>query len=152
MDTCEHKGRTSHPHCPMLKEPSGGVSRRERGGGKKEGPRPGPNGGNSVEVKPSFCLLWIKEAFERQRVFLFHGGPSKLQAMLVLGCVVGGWGGGTGVWTQGEDRVTRSRERNMLRQGCWKADSISSVYEGEKRGGAVRQGYSGRQMEGGVRK
>lgn len=45
-------------------------------------------------MKPSFCLPWIKEAFERQRVFLFHGGPSKLQAMLVLGCVVGGWGGG----------------------------------------------------------
>lgn len=92
MDTCEHKGRTSHPHCPMLKGPSGGVSRRERGGDKEKGPRPGPNGGNSAEVKPSFCSLWIKEAFERQRVFLFHGGPSKLQAMLVLGCVVGGGG------------------------------------------------------------
>lgn len=43
-------------------------------------------------MKPSFCSPGIKEAFERQRVFLFHGGPSKLQAMLVLGCVVGGWG------------------------------------------------------------
>lgn len=45
-------------------------------------------------MKPSFCSPWIKEAFERQRVFLFHGGPSKLQAMLVLGCVVGGVRGG----------------------------------------------------------
>lgn len=34
VDTCEHKGRTSHPHCPTLKSPSGGVSRRERGGDK----------------------------------------------------------------------------------------------------------------------
>lgn len=50
----------------------------------KKGPRPRPNGGNSAEVNPSFCSPWIKEAFERQRVFLFHGGPSKLQAMLVL--------------------------------------------------------------------
>lgn len=84
MDTCEHKGSTSHPQHPVLKGPSGGVSRRERGGDKEKGPRPGPNGGNSAEVNPSFCSLRIKEAFERQRVFLFHGGPSKLQAMLVL--------------------------------------------------------------------
>lgn len=46
-----------------------------------------------MEVKPSFCLLRIKEAFERQRVFLFRGGPSKLQAMLVLGYVAGTGGG-----------------------------------------------------------
>lgn len=47
-----------------------------------------------MEVKSSFCSQRIKEAFERQRVFLFHGGPSKLQAMLVLGCVVVRvWGG-----------------------------------------------------------
>lgn len=79
MDTCEHKERTALPHCPMLKERSRGVSRRERGGDRgKKGPRPGPNGGNSAEVKPSFCLPGIKEAFEKQRVFLSHGGPSGL--------------------------------------------------------------------------
>lgn len=79
MDTCEHKEPTSLPLCPALKEHSWGVSRRERGGPReKKGPRPGPNGGNSAEVKPSFCLLWIKEAFEKQRVFLSHGGPSGL--------------------------------------------------------------------------
>lgn len=69
-------------------------------------------------------------------MFLFHGGPSKLQAMLVLGCVVGGLGGeATGVWTQAEDRVTRSRERNMVLRGCWKEDSVSSVYEEKKKKG-----------------
>lgn len=85
-DTCEHKGHTSHPHHAMLKE----ARRRERRGRKNKikGPGPGPNGGNSAEVKPSFCSSRIKEAFERQRAFLFRGGPSKLQAMLVLGCVV----------------------------------------------------------------
>lgn len=91
MDTYEHKGHTSHPHHAMLKEASEGVSRRRERRGQKnkiKGPRPGPNGGNSAEVKPSFCSSRIKEAFERQRAFLFCGGPSKLQAMLVLGCVV----------------------------------------------------------------
>lgn len=56
-------------------------------------------------------------------MFLFHGGPSKLQAMLVPGlCCWGGrgrWrevegGGDRSVWTQAGDRVTRSGERNML--------------------------------------
>lgn len=113
------KSPTSHPRHPTLKGPSEGVSSRERGGDEHEGPGQGPNGGNSAEVKPSFCSPRIKEAFERQRVFLFHGGPSKLQAMLVLGCVVGrvegeGRGGGTGARTQAEDRVTCSRERNMV--------------------------------------
>lgn len=127
--------------------------------------RPGPNGGNSAEVKPSFCSSRIKEAFERQRVFLFHGGPSKLQAMLVpelccWGGGGGGWrvegGGDRSVWTQAGDRVTRSGERNMLLRGCWKEDSVSSVCwrEREKEWGErVRQGYRKRQMEGrGVRK
>lgn len=77
------------PPLPHAERTQRGVSRRERGGDKEKGPRPGPNGGNSEEVKPSFCSPQIKEAFERQRVFLFHGRPSKLQAMLVLGCVVG---------------------------------------------------------------
>lgn len=143
MDTCEHKERTSLPHCPVLKEPSRGVRRRERGGGRgKKRPRPGPNGGNSAEVKPSFCLLWIKDAFEKQRVFLSHRGPSGLWAMLVPCFLVGVCECAcTSVHIRvrgqecrnGEDRVTCSRERNMLRRGCWKEDSISSVYEEEKR-------------------
>ena len=33
------------------------------------------------------------------------------------------------MWTQAEDRVTRSRERNMPLRGCWKEDGVSSVYE-----------------------
>lgn len=126
MDTCEHKGRTSHPHCPVLKGPSGGVSRRERGGDREKGPRPGPNGGNSAEVKPSFCPPRIKEAFERQRVFLFRGGPSKLQAMLVVGCVVVGEGGG------GWDRsVDTGRRQSYLLQG--KKYATARVLEGGQR-------------------
>lgn len=62
---------------------------------KRETRGPGPlNGGNSVEVKPSFCLRQIKEAFERRP----RRGPDELQAMLVLGCCVvsrWGWGGST---------------------------------------------------------
>lgn len=88
----------------MLKGPSGAVSRR----GTR---RPGPNGGNSAEVKPSFCSSRIKEAFERQRVFLFHGGPSKLQAMLVPGLCC--WGGGG--WRRQECVDTGRRQSYSLR-------------------------------------
>lgn len=120
-------------------------------------------------MKPSFCSPRIKEAFERQRVFLFGRGPSKLQAMLVLGCVVQGGGVG-GVWDKSVDTGGRGRGRKTellapgreicyCMRGCWKEDSISSVHEeGEKkrRGGGkgvetVRWGYGRRQMDGGGR-
>lgn len=58
------------------------------------------------------------------------------------------------MWTQARGRVTCSRERNMLLRGCWKEDSISSVYE-EEAGGKkweserVRRGNRKKQMEGG---
>lgn len=62
---------------------------------KRETRGPGTlNGGNVVEVKPSFCSRQIKEAFERRP----RGGPAELQAMLVPGCCVvfrRGWGGCT---------------------------------------------------------
>lgn len=44
-------------------------------------------------MKLPFCSPWIKAAFEIQCVFLFCGGPSKLQAMLVPSCVVASVGG-----------------------------------------------------------
>lgn len=104
-----------------------------------------------MEVKPSFCLLWIKEAFERQRVFLFHGGPSKLQAMLVPGCVVG----------RGDRSVDTGRRQSYLLQGEKYGTVMGvgrrtayhlSVKKKKKSGGErVRQGYRKRQMEkGGV--
>lgn len=76
--------------------------------------RPGPNGGNSAEVKPSFCSSRIKEAFERQRVFLFHGGPSKLQAMLVPGLCCWGVEGEGGGWRVEATGVCGHRQETEL--------------------------------------
>lgn len=61
--------------------------------GGRGGSSPGSNGGNSAEVNPSFCSLWIKGTFERQRAFLFKGGPPKAagHACSELRCL-GAWG------------------------------------------------------------
>lgn len=86
-----------------------------------------------MEVKLSFCLPWIKEAFERQRVFLFHRGPSRLQAMLVLGCVVGAWGG-----VAGSRSVDTGRRQSYLLQG--EKYATVRVLEGGQRIICLRRG------------
>lgn len=88
------KGVPNTPNSPCQKSP---VGVWEQGGVQQRGPRPGPNGGNSAEVKLSFCSFWIKRTFERQRAFLFHRGPSKAAGhacseLCCFGVCVCAWG------------------------------------------------------------